>query len=51
MDKLKEKLVRFFTAYQTYLQDEDLVGAKALSIDDWRKILDEALRRRALPSE
>jgi hypothetical protein len=51
MDKLKNKLVKLFTAYRTYLQDEDLVGAKALSTDEWRKILDEALRRRTLRSE
>jgi len=51
MDKLKKKLVRLFTAYRTYLQDEDLVGAKALSTDEWKKILNEALRRRTLPSE
>ncbi len=51
MDKLKKKLVRLFTAYRTYLQDEDLVGAKELKIDEWGKILDEALRRRTLPSE
>ncbi len=51
MEKLKTKLVRLFTAYRTYLQDEDLVGAKKLKIDEWGKILDEALRRRTLPSE
>ncbi len=51
MDKLKRKLVRLFTAYRTYLQDEDLVGAKELKVDEWGKILDEALRRRTLPSE
>ncbi len=51
MDKLKRKLVRLFTAYRTYLQDEDLVGAKELKIDEWGKILDEALRRRTLPSD
>jgi len=45
-NKLRKKLVRLFTAYRTYLQDEDLVGAKALSTDEWRKILDEALQRR-----
>ncbi len=51
MDKLKKKLVRLFTAYRTYLQDEDLVGAKKLKIDEWGKILDEALKRRTLPSD
>jgi len=45
-NKLKKKLVRLFTAYRTYLNDKDLVGAKALSTDEWRKILDEALQRR-----
>ena len=51
MDKLKKKLVRLFTAYRTYLQDEDLIRAKTLGTDEWKKILDEALRRRTLPSE
>jgi hypothetical protein len=49
-NKLKTKLVRLFTAYRTYLKNEDLVGAKALSTDEWREILDEALQRRTPPS-
>ena len=35
--------MRLFTAYRTYLQDNDLVGAKTLSADEWGEILDEAL--------
>ncbi len=46
-NKLNQKLVRFFTTYRTYLEDEDLVRAKELSTDEWRQILDEALQRRS----
>jgi hypothetical protein len=46
MNRLKKKLMRFFATYRTYLQDEDLALAKALSADEWGKILDEAIKRR-----